>query len=414
MQTGTANSEDPRGDAGMAVRGPAAWKVALFAVVVGGSVGAVTAALEARLRPWQIGGFRPGSGRVDADAPRAEADETVHAFGTLGLGAKGRHVFTIRNVGAGPLTLTRGASSCSCTIGDIGGENGTAPDARRVVPPGGSAAVTVKWTGKGAGGPFRQQVTILTDDPRRPEIPLVVEGTVVPTWKAVPEAVVLPRIAAGSGARAGVSVFTFGSAAPTVQDAVVDGDDAERRCAVSTQPLDAAALAAEPGATGGFRVDVELRPGLPLGRLRRTVTIRFDMDGEVVAEIPVEGVVGGDLLLAGPGWDATRQALVLGTVSGREGLTTKLFMTAKGDHAATVRPVVREVVPASLVVAVGEPAPVGSGGSVRIPLEIAIPPGSRPANHLCSETGPAGRIVVDTGHPDTPTLTIPVCVAIGP
>jgi hypothetical protein len=414
MLTGTANPEEPRGDAGMTVRGPAAWKVALFAIVVGGGVGAATAAIEAALRPWQIGGFRPGSVRASADSPQVEADETVHAFGTLGLGAKGRHVFTIRNVGAGPLTLTRGASSCSCTIGDIGGENGTAPDARRVVPPGGSAAVTVQWTGKGPGGPFRQQVTILTDDPRRPEIPLVVEGTVVPTWRAVPDSVFLPRIAAGTGASAGVTVFTFGTATPTVQDAVIDGDDAERFFTVATHPLDAAAVAAEPGATGGFRVDVEVKPGLALGRLRRTVTVRFDMHGEIAADIPVEGVVSGDLLIAGRGWDTERQSLVLGAVSGREGLTTQLFITAKGDHAAAVRPVVREVVPSSLVVTVGEPAPVGGGGSMRIALEIAIPPGSRPANHLCSESGPAGKIVVDTGHPDTPTLTIPVCVAIGP
>jgi hypothetical protein len=45
---------------------------------------------------------------------------------------------------------------------------------------------------------------------------------------------------------------------------------------------------------------------------------------------------------------------------------------------------------------------------------VVIPAGSRAANHLCSEQGPAGRIVLDTGHPDSPTLDIPVCVAIGP
>jgi len=51
---------------------------------------------------------------------------------------------------------------------------------------------------------------------------------------------------------------------------------------------------------------------------------------------------------------------------------------------------------------------------VRIPIDIEIPSGSRVVNHLCSQQGPAGRIVLDTGHPDSPELTIPVCVAIGP
>ncbi|MFM9024043.1 MAG: DUF1573 domain-containing protein [Planctomycetaceae bacterium] len=398
----------------MTVRGPQAWQVAAFALVVGGAVGAGTAVLEAALRPWQIGGFRPGVARSLAPRPRAEADTTPHAFGSVGTGAKGSHVFTIRNAGDGPLTLTPGASSCSCTIGEIGGATGSGPEARAVVPPGGSAPVTVQWTGKGPGGPFRQQVTILTDDPRRPEIPLVVEGTVVPTWKAVPEALVLPGITVGGGARGGVTVFTFGTTSPTVTSATIDGDDATRLFGVTTEPAPAAAVAAESGATGGFRVDVEVRPGLPLGRLRRMITVAFDMGGEVVAEIPLDGDVGGDLVLAGPGWDTGRQALMLGTVSGKAGLTTQLFITAKGPHAAAVRPVVRRTTPGSLDVRVGEPRPVGSGGSLRIPLEIAIAPGSGPVNHLCSETGPPGTIELETGHPDVPTLAIPVCVAIGP
>lgn len=403
-----------RSDGGMAVRGPATWQVALFAIVVGGGVGVGTAALDAALRPWQIGGFRPEGGDAGDRGPRAEASETVHAFGTIGTGATGRHTFTIRNTGSGPLTLRPGASSCSCTVGEIGGVDVAGPDGHVVVPAGSTAPVTVQWTGKGGGGPFRQQVTILTDDPRRPEIPLVVEGAVVPTWKAVPEAIVLPGITAAAGASAAATVFTFGPTPPTFMAVTIDGADADRWFRVSTAPLPAAVIAGETGATGGFRVDVEVKPGLPLGRLRRLITVTFDLQEEITAEIPLEGVVGGDLMLAGPAWDTTRQALVLGTVSGRVGLTTTLFITAKGPHAADVRPTVREVVPGALAVTVGAAAPVGGGGSRRIPLEIAIAPGSRGVNHLCSESGPPGRIVLDTGHPDTPTLTIPVCVAIGP
>lgn len=76
--------------------------------------------------------------------------------------------------------------------------------------------------GEGAGGPFRQQATILTDDPRRPEVVFVVEGTVVPTWKAVPEAVLLPRVSAAAGERAEVRLFTFGSQPPVVERLVVE------------------------------------------------------------------------------------------------------------------------------------------------------------------------------------------------
>jgi hypothetical protein len=144
------------------------------------------------------------------------------------------------------------------------------------------------------------------------------------------------------------------------------------------------------------------------------VVVVFDMGEEVTAELPLEGIVGSDLVIAGPGWDAGRQTLFLGTVSGSAGSKTRVFVTAKGEHRGSVRPVVREVVPAALEVTVGPPAPVGSGGSLRIPVDIVVPPGSRPANHLCSQSGPPGRIVLATGHPEAPTLTIPVCIAIGP
>lgn len=173
-------------------------------------------------------------------------------------------------------------------------------------------------------------------------------------------------------------------------------------------------MAAEPGATGGFRVVLEVKPGLPLGPLRQTVRATFAMPEELTAEVPVVGAVAADLVLAGPGWDSSRQALMLGTVSGRTGRRSRLFLTVKGPQRDAVRPRVREVVPATLGVEVGEPAPIGDGNAVRVPIEIVIPPGSAAVNHLCSQQGPPGRIVLETGHPDWPELTITVCLAIGP
>nr|MCS5617100.1 hypothetical protein [Pirellulales bacterium] len=161
-------------------------------------------------------------------------------------------------------------------------------------------------------------------------------------------------------------------------------------------------------------VDVSIRPGLPLGRLRETLSVRFTMPEEVTAEIPVEGTVGGDLVLVGPGWDSSRQALMLGTVSSRKGLRRRIFLTAKGPDRESVKPRVEETVPESLEVSIGEGKPIGDGAVLRIPIDLVIPPGSRPVNHICSEQGPAGRIVLATGHPESPTLSIPVCVAVGP
>jgi hypothetical protein len=398
----------------MAVRTPGAWQVAAAALAIGGGVGAGGAALRSTLTPWQIGELAAHVGEVSPDAPRAEAAETRHVFGTIGTGSSGSHRFAIRNTGGGPLTLTRGSTSCTCTVSDFESAEGGSPDAKKVVPPGEETFVTVEWKGKPPGGPFRQQATILTDDPRRPEVVFVVEGTVVPTWRAVPESIALARLTASASQQASATVFTYGEEPPEVEGASIDHPQAARFFSLATPPLSAEEIAAETGATGGFRIDVEIKPGLPLGRLRQTITARFRMPEDVTAEIPLEGTVGGDLVLAGPGWDSSRQALMLGTVSGTAGFKTRIFLSAKGPHREAVRPTVEETVPDTLEVTIGEGSPVGSGSVIRIPIEIAIPPGSRGVNHICSEQAPAGRIVLATGHPDSPTLSISVCVAVGP
>jgi hypothetical protein len=211
-----------------------------------------------------------------------------------------------------------------------------------------------------------------------------------------------------------VRIYTFGSDAPSAATASIDHAQAAQFFSLATAPLTAADIAAEPGATGGVEVTVDIKPGLPLGPLRQTISVAFGMPDPVVVELPLEGVVAGDLALAGAAWDSSHQVLSLGTVSGKTGMRTQLFLTAKGPHRDAVRPVVREVVPASLQVDIGESKPVGTGGVVRTPLTIVVPPGSPPANNLCSEQAPPGRIVLDTGHPDTPRLTIRVCIAIAP
>jgi hypothetical protein len=282
------------------------------------------------------------------------------------------------------------------------------------VQPGGSTKLNVQWRGKGDGGPFRQQASVLTNDPSRPQIAFVVEGTVVPTYKAVPTSITLPKLATGSSEQATVTVFTFGKAQPTIDALSLTDEKTAQFYSLASATLEPAELAAEDGATGGFRITADIRPGLPIGPLRQTIKAVFRMPEEVTAEIPLEGSVSGDLALAGKAWDSSREALLLGTVSSRTGAETSLFLTVKGPHRADVRPVVREIVPDALKVVVGEGKPVGSGNVIRIPFTITIPPGSTPANHICSEQAPAGKIVLDTGHPESPTLTIPVCIAIVP
>ncbi len=395
------------------MRLPSAWVIAGVAACLGAAVGGGIATLEAATRPWRAGDFSIESRGPRGPAPTVDVPETQFAFGTVGVGAKGSHEFIIRNTGDAPLELTKGATSCTCTVSDFEEKEGGSTGAK-VVQPGGSTKLNVQWRGKGDGGPFRQQASVLTNDPSRPQIAFVVEGTVVPTYKAVPTSITLPKLATGSSEQATVTIFTFGKAQPTIDALSLTDEKTAQFYSLASATLEPAELAAEAGATGGFRITADIRPGLPIGPLRQTIKAVFRMPEEVTAEIPLEGSVSGDLALAGKAWDSSREALLLGTVSSRTGAESSLFLTVKGPHRADVRPVVREIVPDALKVVVGEGKPVGSGNVIRIPFTITIPPGSTPANHICSEQAPAGKIVLDTGHPESPTLTIPVCIAIVP
>ena len=395
------------------MRLPNAWIVAGVAAFLGAAVGGGIATLEAASRPWRAGDIVATSPRPVGPAAQVEVPETQFAFGTVGVGAKGFHEVVIRNIGSAPLELTKGATSCTCTVSDFEESEGGSKDAK-IVRPGESTKLKVQWRGKGDGGPFRQQASVLTNDPAQPQIAFVVEGTVVPTYKATPNAITLPKLSTSASEKATITFLTFGTEPPSIDSLSLTEENTAGFYALDSAPLGPEELAAETGATGGFRVTVDIRPGLPIGPLRQAIKVVFRSPDEIVAEIPVEGSVSGDLVLAGSAWDSSREALLLGTVSSRSGSQTNLFLTAKGQHRAEVRPVVREVTPDALRVVVGEGKPVGSGNVIRIPLSISIPPGSPPSNHNCSTQAPAGKIVLDTGHPDSPTLTIPVCLTIAP
>jgi len=393
-----------------------AWLVGLSAGLAGVGFGVGISLLAAAAIPWRAGDYRPGR---DATAPAAETGpvaetpETRFSFETIRVGQTDSHEFEIRNAGTEPLEVARGATSCTCTVSDFEESEGGSSEAR-VIAPGAGTRLRVKWRGKGDGGPYRQSATVLTNDPRRPQITFLVEGTVVPSSKAVPDSVTLPRVAGSAAHRMSVRVFTFGAEPPEVESLSVVEETTAEFYSLASAPLTPGEIASETAATGGFRIDVEVRPGLPQGAVHQGIKAVFRMPDEQTLEIPVTGTVAGDFGFAGAAWDNAREAVMLGTVSSRAGLRTNLFVTVKGPHRSAVKLAVREVAPAWLLVEPGEPRPVGDGAVVRIPVSISIPPGSPAASHLGTDVAPTGSVVFDTGHPQMATLTLRVCVTVIP
>ena len=137
--------------------------VVVVAILLGLAIGTGAAVLRVRRAAP-----KPG--------PRVEVDAQTFKFGKLDVAKEGTHDFTFTNRGSAPLTLTHGASSCKCTVGDI---------ASPVLAPGESTTVRVKWHSVVAG-PFHQSVTINTSDPNQLEIVLTVKGEFTQPLQTVP------------------------------------------------------------------------------------------------------------------------------------------------------------------------------------------------------------------------------------
>ncbi len=395
----------------MKIKLPNAFVVVVIAALLGGLTGSGTALLRATTTPLRNGSFSTSTIDTSGPRPAAETPETTHRFGQVSLGGTGNHGFVIRNIGDAPLLITKGSTSCTCTVSDFEGE-GEEKDSRRVAP-GDEIIVRIEWKGKGEGGPFRQQATILTNDPHRPEIAFSIEGTVIPTWKAVPNGIVLSGLSTNSTSQARGRIYTFSDEPPRRVKCQVVDDSLTSRILVSNRPLTQDEINEEPEAKSGISFSIDVSQGLPLGKIRTFIETSFFLGEEqITATIPFEGSVSGDLMLVGSKWDRRANALRLGTISRKAGLKTTIYLTAKGEFRNEVLPRVVDVVPSSLDIKIDQPSQIGGGDVVRIGIEIQIPPNAPTTNNLCTETADRGFILLETGHPNTPTLKIPVCVAI--
>jgi len=155
-----------------------------------------------------------------------------------------------------------------------------------------------------------------------------------------------------------------------------------------------------------------VKPGLPLGPFRQKIDLRLNVDDNPVSTITVEGNIVSDIIVVGRGWDTDHDMLRFDTLNAREGAKTNLFILAAGPYRDRVRPKLKSVSPEFLKVTVGEPAAIEGSEQVRISLKVEIPVDAPAGNHMGGKDGKLGEIVLETGHPEAPTMKIPVRFAI--
>lgn len=329
--------------------------------------------------------------------PRAQIDQTEFDFGTMEVNSKMQHAFVIRNVGKGPLSLSKGDTTCKCTISEL---------ADGKVPPGGQTEIKLEWKATSGVPYFRQSATIHTNDPFRRTIRLEVYGGIDEPVHWYPKSeVVFSGLMPNEEARDSLQLLTSLSDKLEVLEQTVTDPALTPFIDVQLTPLPAEEAQGKFGAKAGLNVEVRVKPGLPLGRFRQLVELKTNVTGEAVL-LPIAGSVETGISVFGQGWNDPRDTLSFGTVRRSEGASRKLQITLKGDRRHDTHLKVARVAPDFLQVELGEPD-VGDN-TTRVPLTVTLPKDGPVATLVGTDGAPLGEIDLDTGHPDFPTLKLKV------
>jgi len=384
----------------------------LFSIIViflGIAAGVCLGHYRLKPAPWQPPNQHPQKNEPPpstaeaAPAPKVVVEQPVYDFGKLDVSAGGSHDFVLRNVGEGPLKLTLGGSTCRCTVGKLQHEE---------VPPGGTTKVTVNFRPAEQPGPYLQTVTLLTNDPHQPRVELKVTGTFVAALQFSPSELVFSNISAGEPAIGQVQLVCYLDEPVEIKGYYFSGQTTAEYFEVAWEPLKAEELKPFADARSGLRITVKVKAGLPPGPLQQILYFHTNLAAAPKVPLLIEGNISGEIALVGPGWDAERGVLNLGTVSSRVGLERRLWLVVRGPSRKEIAVKLARVSPRAMEISFGDRQEINQGAVIQIPLLLRIPPGSPTVNRLGSEQGGLGEIVLETNHPQIPVFRILVRLAI--
>lgn len=404
------------------------WVVLAITVAVGAGIGAGSVVLqrgssselfftEDYVRREEEGKESRLKGVDLNNCPRVEVvGDAVYDFGSMERYSKKQHVFQLKNVGTQSLELNPGRTTCKCTVSKV---------SHTSVPLGGVTEIVVEWTGQTflAEPDFIQTIEIETNDPQKPLVRLQIKGYVTETIRALPEELAVGAISSNSEATAEFRLYGFRSDVLDIRETTWENAELASFFDVKYEPLPAAEVAQEKGATCGVVGRVSIKPGLPLGPINQTIRIRASAEKEAVVDLPILGRTQADIrIAASPGvesnakrgrYDSFKNLLVFGALRRTEPGKAILQVYVTGPHRNETQLSVGTVEPAEyLKVDIGPPKELNNGRAIQYLVTIEIPAGLAPVNHLGGEQAEMGRIVLETTHPLTKQIPIQVSFSV--
>lgn len=339
----------------------------------------------------------------DEQQPRAVVDETEFNFGFLpNSSTDHRHSFVVKNEGTAPLKLLRSDVSCNkCTFANLPADP---------IPPGGSAAVQVRWNINLTENVFRQYVDVHTNDREHPLLRLIITGKVVHPFAFEPRELVFSNIRVGEPADGTAFLLGYFSDQLKVLEHSLSNPDLAPYFDVALTELTPDEL--PQGVKSAIKIDVTLKPGLPLGAFKQKILLKTNLENDAEQQLTVSGNIAGPVSIAGSGWDQEHGILSIGQVKQSQGAKRKLTLIIRGKQFAETALESEKVQPDLLKVTYGKVNQVRGGATIMAPVEIEIPAGAPLVNHMGSNQGKLGEIVVRFNNAGLPPVKLLVQFAV--
>ncbi len=325
----------------------------------------------------------------------AIAAPLIFDFGTMSQHRKSSHVWEIKNAGDADLQMWLVESTCSCTIGKLavtgeGAKEGGQP--KVYVKPNETTPITLEWDTKTFPTSYSQGVTIGTNDPAKPTFMLSVKGAVYPPVQVYPaEGINLPAISNEEVTGTMVAVYSMDMPNMKVTKASTGRPDLFK---ASYKPMTAAERKQLHVTAGGYRVEVEIKPGLPLGQFGETLVIETDHPLQKELTVPIRGYATGPISVI-PSKLSMR-------VNGANGGTSFMSVNVRGSEEVTFDVVQKpgEHVEISFAKFNGEQQ---KGNRYR--MTVTVPPGT-PASRMDKD------LIIHTSHPRATEIKIPADIIV--
>ena len=385
-------------------------------------------------------------------------DSLTYDFGTMEIGDKGEHTFTIRNEGQASLEMVARPEdhSCQCTLGTLA-QNG--------LPPGKETTITLTWEIKVPTTQFQHYAKVRTNDPETPSLTFRVQGLIG------------RRIVVNPGAE--VIVGTLAEGKPTVRKLTIHSEVLDsfevtmldlslpKLMAVKSRPLteeevqrlnkpdpaqaaiaeeqrkqmttSALATASIPGgdksaahqghdhekepgteestlagktveAKCGYEIEVSFLPGFPIGKFRESLVIHTNVAEVPETRVSFVGTRSGPIQIlptVGTTWSAEESLLNLGRFPASAGKKVRLMVFIKKSEQdfkieeATIDPPVLKF---ELIKDTKFQAP----GREKFDLILEVPAGGSPISLGAMNRG---LVKFVTNHPEAKEIKIEIEMA---